>query len=85
MMRIRRCVDMIQAWKAVRRPLIFAAIGAAAGLIYYLTVGCTGGNCAISSNILSSMIFPGIMGMSLGVISKGGCCCGGGSCDIDER
>lgn len=76
---------MIRAWKTIRRPVIFGAIGAAAGLIYFLTVGCASGNCAITSNIISSMIFPGVMGAWLGLVSKGGCCCGGGSCDIDER
>ena len=52
--------------------------------IYYLTVGCASGNCAITSNIFGSMIFPAIMGFWAGVISKGGCCCSGGSCDIDR-
>ena len=75
---------MSQVWKSIRRPVIFSAIGDAAGLIYYLTVGCASGNCAITSNIFGSMIFPAIMGFWAGVISKGGCCCSGGSCDIDR-
>lgn len=75
---------MLRVWKAIRRPVIFSAIGAVAGLIYFKTVGCTTGNCAITSNIFSSVIFPAAMGLWIGVWSKGGCCCSGGSCDIDR-
>lgn len=75
---------MIRVWRAIRRPVIFAAIGAAVGLVYYMTVGCATGNCAITSNIFRTMLYTGVMGMIIGFISKGGCCCGGGSCNIDE-
>ncbi len=76
---------MLNIWRFIRRPLIFSAAGAAVGLVYYLVTGCTSGNCAITSNVFSTMFFTGFMGFWISVISKGGCCCSGGSCDIDKK
>ena len=76
---------MLSVWRSIRRPLILAAIGAVAGLIYYYAVGCKTGSCGITSSLFSSMVFPGFFGLWVGIVSKGGCCCSGGSCDIDEK
>lgn len=42
--------------------LIGAAVGAAAGYIYYLQVGCLTGTCAITSSPLNSTAYFSFMG-----------------------
>ena len=75
---------MLKTWKVIKSPVIFTAVGAAIGLIYYLVVGCPSGHCAITSNVFSSMFFTGFAGFWMSMISKGGCCCSGGACNIND-
>jgi len=57
-------------------PLPFTIGGALVGLAYYYFVGCTAGNCAITSDPISSMAYMGLIGWLLsGVFGKG--CAGG--------
>ena len=67
------------------KHLIFAAGGALVGLIYYKVVGCPSGNCAITSSLSNTMMYTGLMGLWLSWIMDGGCCCSGGSCNIDPK
>ncbi|NVK05061.1 MAG: hypothetical protein HWD92_09560 [Flavobacteriia bacterium] len=41
------------------------SIGALAGYIYYLEVGCASGSCAITSNPWRSSLYGGAMGVLL--------------------
>lgn len=67
------------------RPLLFAAVGAALGYLYYRTVGCASGSCPITSSPVSSMLYVGFLGLVLsGAFGKGCGCCGGGSCELPE-
>lgn len=45
-------------------------IGAVGGFIYYRTIGCTSGGCAITSNPYMSMLWGGVMGYLLADIFK---------------
>lgn len=45
-------------------------IGAIAGSIYYTTVGCTSGSCAITSNPYMTIIWGGLLGYLLADIIK---------------
>lgn len=38
------------------------AIGALAGYVYYATVGCSSGGCAITSSPVNSTLYGGVMG-----------------------
>jgi len=38
------------------------AIGALAGYIYYLEIGCSSGSCPITSKPLNSTLYGGLMG-----------------------
>lgn len=66
-------------WEKTKRPLLFTAGGALAGLVYYALVGCSTGSCAITSNLFNTMVTTGLIGLLLSG-SLGGCCCSGGSC-----
>lgn len=57
------------------KPALAISIGALAGLLFYVFVGCSSGSCAITSNPYMSMLWGGIMGFFL-VSSP----CSGGSC-----
>jgi hypothetical protein len=46
--------------------IIGIIVGAIAGYIYYIKVGCTSGSCAISSNPYVSMAWGMAMGYLLG-------------------
>jgi len=46
------------------------AAGAMAGFIYYRTVGCSSGSCAITSNPYLSMVWGGMLGYLLADIFK---------------
>ena len=76
---------MISVWKTIRRPFIFSSLGVAAGLVYYLVLGCSTGTCAFASSPFNSMFFGGLMGLWISFVSKGGCCCSGGSCGIEDK
>lgn len=45
-------------------------IGAISGFIYYKTIGCTSGGCAITSNPYMSILWGGVMGYLLADIFK---------------
>ena len=64
-------------WKKWKRPILFTAGGALAGLAYYSLVGCSTGTCAITSSPFNTMVYMGLIGLLLSG-SLGGCC--GGSC-----
>ncbi len=76
---------MAGVWKTIRRPFLFSSLGALAGFIYYLIVGCSSGTCMFTSSPVRALIFGGLMGLWISFISKGGCCCAGGSCGIDKK
>lgn len=41
---------------------IGVAVGALAGYIYYATVGCSSGGCAITSSPVNSTLYGSVMG-----------------------
>jgi hypothetical protein len=43
-------------------PVIGAIVGAVAGYIYYLEIGCSSGSCAITSNPYFSMLWGAALG-----------------------
>jgi len=45
-----------------RRILLASLLGATAGYLYYLLVGCSNGGCVISSNPFISTLYGAIMG-----------------------
>lgn len=71
---------MKELWKKWKRPVLFTAGGALAGLVYYLLVGCSTGSCVITSSLLNTMVTTGLIGLLLSGSLGGCCCCGGGSC-----
>ncbi|MGB5645606.1 DUF6132 family protein [Muriicola sp.] len=48
--------------KAMVLTVAGIAIGALAGYIYYLEIGCLSGSCAITSDPLNSSLYGGFMG-----------------------
>jgi hypothetical protein len=46
------------------------AIGALGGFIYYKTIGCSSGSCAITSNPYMSILWGGLLGYLLADIFK---------------
>lgn len=48
--------------KKVILTLIGIIIGAVAGYLYYLNIGCESGTCAITSKPLNSTLYGGLMG-----------------------
>lgn len=53
------------------RPVLFAVVGALAGLAYYRFIGCSTGSCAITSNPVSSMLYMGLIGWLIsGIFGK---------------
>lgn len=45
--------------------IIGAIVGAVAGYLYYVYVGCASGSCAITSKPINSTIYGGFMGYLL--------------------
>ena len=54
------------------RPVLFTLGGMLVGLGYYYLVGCSTGNCAITSSPISSMLYVGLIGWLLSGVF-GGC------------
>lgn len=54
-------------------PLLFTLGGVLVGLAYYHFVGCSTGNCTITSNPINSMVYMGLMGWLLSGVFNGGC------------
>ncbi len=51
--------------------LIGAILGAAAGYVYWMQVGCLSGTCAITSKPLNSTLYGAVMGaLLLGIFKK---------------
>jgi hypothetical protein len=48
--------------KKVILTLIGIIIGAVAGYLYYLNIGCESGRCAITSKPINSTLYGGLMG-----------------------
>ena len=48
--------------KKVIITLIGIIIGAVAGYLYYLNIGCESGTCAITSKPVNSTLYGGLMG-----------------------
>ncbi len=48
--------------KAIILTVTGIAIGALAGYVYYLEIGCLSGSCAITSDPLNSSLYGGLMG-----------------------
>lgn len=48
--------------------LLLALLGTLGGFLWYRFVGCTTGNCAISSNPLLSTFYGGAIGALLGYV-----------------
>lgn len=50
--------------------LVFIVIGALAGYIYWLKIGCASGTCPITSQWHNTMIYGALMGYLVGEIVK---------------
>lgn len=48
--------------KIIIITIIGAVIGAIAGYLYYVEIGCLSGTCAITSKPLNSTLYGGVMG-----------------------
>ena len=72
---------MKKVLKGLGKPVIYTALGALIGYLYFAVVGCRTGNCAITSSPINSMIYFGFFGL----LMSGPLCpaCRNGSCDID--
>lgn len=51
---------MKEFWKKWRRAILFTAVGAAVGLVYYALAGCPTGSCAITANPWNTMSIRGL-------------------------
>lgn len=63
----RSCDDIGRKEKRMTSKIIIitiigAAIGAIAGYLYYVEIGCMSGTCAITSKPLNSTLYGGVMG-----------------------
>ncbi|MEG0441892.1 MAG: hypothetical protein RR450_07335 [Oscillospiraceae bacterium] len=47
------------------KPLMFALVGGLLGFLYYLTIGCASGTCAIASSPLYATLYGGVIGYLL--------------------
>ena len=52
-------------WKEKLLPAVFTLGGAVTGLVYYYTLGCTGGACAVTASPTRSMIYMAVIGWLL--------------------
>ncbi len=73
---IRSCDDIGRKEKRMTSKnivltLIGAVIGAIAGYLYYIEIGCMSGTCAITSKPLNSTLYGGVMGGLLSNIFSG--------------
>ncbi|TDD77304.1 DUF6132 family protein [Flavobacterium caseinilyticum] len=48
--------------KAIIITVVGVILGAIAGYLYYLNIGCDSGTCAITSKPLNSTLYGGLMG-----------------------
>ena len=48
--------------------MILAVVGAVAGFLYYLLVGCVSGACPITSNPYISTVYGGVLGTLIGYL-----------------
>ena len=48
--------------KAIMVTLLGIVIGAVAGFVYYVEIGCLSGTCPITSKPLNSTLYGGLMG-----------------------
>ena len=55
-------------WKRYLPMMIFAAVGAIGGFLYYRFVGCASGACPITSNPYISTAYGGVIGTLIGYI-----------------
>jgi hypothetical protein len=60
----RTLKEILNSWY-FWKPFSAVALGGLAGFLYYYFVGCTSGNCAISSNPYMSIIWGGLLGLFL--------------------
>jgi hypothetical protein len=60
----RTLKEILKSWY-FWKPFSAVALGGLAGFLYYYFVGCTSGNCAISSNPYMSIIWGGLLGLFL--------------------
>lgn len=54
--------ERIKTWK-FWKSIVAVFIGGLGGFLYYHFIGCTSGQCAITSNPYMSIIFGGAMGL----------------------
>ncbi|MBR5970259.1 MAG: hypothetical protein IK016_07930 [Lachnospiraceae bacterium] len=71
---------MNPALKKTLKHLLFAAAGALLGFVYYQTIGCNSGSCAITSGMGNTMLYGALWGYLVSLMTGGGCCCTTGSC-----
>ena len=67
----------VKIFNKLLRPVLFGAVGAILGLIYYLLVGCPDGACAITSSPINSMVYLGIIGVLFSMMTDDACGCNG--------
>jgi len=48
--------------KVHTKKIIFISLGAVAGFLYYVYIGCASGSCPITSNPYISTVYGGVMG-----------------------
>ena len=50
-------------FRTYRKSILASLIGAIAGYLYYVVVGCSSGGCIISSNPYVSTLYGAVMGL----------------------
>lgn len=63
-------IKTLLATRNMLKNIAGLVVGAIAGYIYYTTVGCTSGSCAITSNPYMSILWGGAIGYLLADIFK---------------
>ena len=71
--------------KKTIKHILFTAGGALLGLFYYKAIGCPSGTCPITSSVAGTALYGALLGFWLSWVTSGGCCCGGGSCSIEQK
>jgi hypothetical protein len=59
-----KLVNRLKTWRFWKN-IVAVFIGALAGFLYYHFVGCTSGECAITSNPYMSAFYGGLLGLFL--------------------
>ena len=59
-----KLVNRLKTWR-FWKTIVAVFIGALAGFLYYHFVGCTSGECAITSNPYMSAFYGGLLGLFL--------------------